>query len=119
MGRKDLADVSLKAILSEQYGKPNLGTYYQALAQRALKNDAVSKSLLDSLEKRAREMTSGAYEYRGDPETIGYMLLALILDEQGEAAEAGAARKKALELNPKAMRLTTRQAQLEYAGAHQ
>ena len=119
MGRKDLADVSLKAILSEQYGKPNLGTYYQALAQRALKNDAVSKSLLDSLGKRAREMTSGAYEYRGDPETIGYMLLALILDEQGEGAEAGAARKKALELNPKAMRLTTRQAQLEYAGAHQ
>jgi hypothetical protein len=64
-------------------------------------------------------MTSGAFEYRGDAQTIGHMLLALVLDEKGDKAGAAGERKKALEQNPRAMRLATRQAQLEYAGAHQ
>jgi tetratricopeptide (TPR) repeat protein len=119
MGKSDLAETCLKQILAEKYGKPNLGTYYQALAQRALKNGAASKSLLDSLEKRAREMTSGGFEYRGDPQTIGYMLLALVLDEKGDKTGAAVEREKALEQNLRAMRLATRQAQIEYAGAHQ
>jgi tetratricopeptide (TPR) repeat protein len=119
MGQNDLAAACLKQILAEKYGKPSLGTYYQALAQRMLKNDAASRVLLDSLEKRAREMTSGGFEYRGDPETIGHMLLAQVLEAKGDKAGAAVERRKALDQNPKAMRITTRQAQIEYAGAHQ
>jgi len=119
MGQNDLAAACLKQILTEKYGKPSLGTYYQALAQRMLKNDAASRALLDSLEKRAREMTSGGFEYRGDPETIGHMLLAQVLEAKGDKARAAVERRKALDQNPKAMRITTRQAQIEYAGAHQ
>lgn len=119
MGKSDLADASLKQILAEKYPRPSLGSYYQALAQRRLKNDAAARSLLDGLEKRAREMTSGGFEYRGDPKTIGHMLLALILEEKGDKTGASVERKKATDQNPRAMRLATRQAQIEYAGAHQ
>jgi len=119
MAKNELAGACLKQILAEKYSKPHLGTYYQAQAQHMLRNDAASRALLDSLEKRARQMTSGGFEYRGDPEAIGHMLLALVLDEKGDKAGAAVERRKALEQNTRAMRLATRQAQIEYAGAHQ
>jgi hypothetical protein len=42
-----------------------------------------------------------------------------VLEAKGDKAGAAVERRKALDQNPKAMRITTRQAQIEYAGAHQ
>ena len=39
-GGREAATADLKQILAEQYTKPHLGTYYQALAQKALGNEA-------------------------------------------------------------------------------
>jgi hypothetical protein len=118
-GKPDAAEPYLKQILAEKYTRPNIGTYYQALAQRALKNELAAKTLLDSLEQRARENLSGKFEFRGDPEVIGRTLLALVLEARGDTAGAAREHSAARERNPQAMRLATRQAQLEYARAHQ
>jgi Domain of unknown function (DUF5107)/Tetratricopeptide repeat len=118
-GRRDAASGYLKQILAEQYTRPHLGTYYQALAQKALGNQAAYQSLLDSVEKRARELTSGAYENRGTPEMIGHYLLALVLDEKGDKSSAAAERKKALGENPHAGRVVLTEAQIDIAHAHQ
>jgi hypothetical protein len=118
-GDRDSASGRLKQILAEQYGKPHLGTYYQALAQKTLGNEGEYRSLLDSLEKRARSMTSGAYENRGRAEVIGHYLLSLVLAEKGDQAAADAERKKALEGDPRAARLALTEAQIDIARAHQ
>ncbi len=115
---RDAATASLKQIMAEQYSKPNLGTYYQALAQKALGSEAGCRSLLDLLEKRARELTNGAYENRGR-EVVGHYLLSLVLEEKGDKSAADAERKKALDENPRAARLALTEAQIDYAGAHQ
>ncbi len=119
MGNRDRAGEYLKSILAEKYTKPNLGTYYQALAQKALDNDAAYRSLLAGLEKKSREFASGRFEYRGNPDVIGHTLLALVLEEKGDAASAALERKKALETDPRASRLALHEAQLDIAGAHQ
>ncbi|NWG13746.1 MAG: DUF5107 domain-containing protein [Acidobacteria bacterium] len=119
LGKSDGADSYLGKILGEKYRWPHIGTYYQALAQRARGNEAAAARLLDSLEQRARDYVSGKFEYRGDPETIGHMLLSLVLDEKGDRKGAAQERARALAADPRAMRLAIRQAQLEYAGAHQ
>ncbi|HWR52687.1 MAG TPA: DUF5107 domain-containing protein [Bryobacteraceae bacterium] len=109
----------LKQILAEQYGKPHLGTYYQALAHKALGNDAQYRTLLASVEKRARELTSGAFEHRGPPELVGHYLLALVLDEKGDKTAAAAERRKALEGDPEVARRAVLEAQIDVARAHQ
>ncbi len=119
MGKNDVADSYLEKILGEKYDRPHIGTYYQALAQRSLGNEAAARKLLDTLEQRARDYVSGKFEYRGDPETIGHMVLSLVLEEKGDKTGAAQERAKALKSNPRAMRMAIRQAQLEYAGAHQ
>jgi tetratricopeptide (TPR) repeat protein len=106
-------------ILSEQYGKPHVGTYYQALAHKALKNDGAYKSLLAGLTSAAKEYVSGKYEYRGNPEIIGHYLLSLVYEEAGDQRNAETALAKALSLNPQARRLAIREAQLDIARAHQ
>jgi len=119
MGKQDLAQACLQKILEEKYGKVHLGTYYQALAQKALGNKNEYESLLRSLEAEARERISGKFEYRGNPQTIGYYLLSLVLEEKGDSAGAAAANKTAMEADPMVARLALHEAQIEYAGAHQ
>ncbi|MEW5974989.1 MAG: DUF5107 domain-containing protein [Acidobacteriota bacterium] len=116
---KRQADQYLKEILAEQYRKPHLGTYYQALAQKALNNRKAYEELLAKLEARARQYTSGAFEFRGDQEVIGHLLLSLVLEEKGNLAEAEREKRQALERNNEAMRLAIREAQLDLARAHQ
>jgi tetratricopeptide (TPR) repeat protein len=118
-GKPDIANEFLKSIVAEKYNKPHIGTYYQALAQKALKNDDAYRALLDSVEKKARDYVSGKFEYRGNAETIGHVLLALVLEEKGDKAKAGLEFKKAWERDPLARRLAIREAQLDIARAHQ
>ncbi len=117
-GDRAKAEGSLKAILAEQYTKPHLGTYYQALAQKALGNEAAYQSLLDSLEKRARQLTSGAFEHRGQ-ETLGHYLLSLVLEQKGDQDGAKAEREKALQADPRIARGALTEAQIDIARAHQ
>lgn len=119
MGDRNAAAGPLKEILAEQYTKPHLGTYYQALAHKALGDDAAYRSSLDSLQKRAQSLTSGAYENRGAPEIIGHYLLGLVLSEKGDQSGAEAERKKALDADPHAARLVLTEAQIDIARAHQ
>jgi hypothetical protein len=119
VGNRQEADRYLKAILAEKYTTPHIGAYYQALAQKALKNDAAATALLDGLEKKARDYTSGKYEYRGTPEIIGNVLMSLVLSERGDKPGSDAALRKALDKDPRALRQAILEAQLSYASAHQ
>ncbi|MBM3744289.1 MAG: DUF5107 domain-containing protein [Acidobacteria bacterium] len=117
-GRKDAAADYLDKILAEKYGRAHLGSFYQALAEKARGNEARYGALLEQLAQRARELTSGKFEYRGNQQAVGHYLLARVLEERG-AAEAAAEREKALALSLEAPRLALREAQLDYARAHQ
>ena len=57
----------LQAIVAEKYHQPHLGTYYQALAEKALGNDAEYRKLLDELEKQAAKYTSGGFRVSRPP----------------------------------------------------
>ena len=48
------------------------------------------EGLLD--QQRARDLTSGKFEHRGDPQAIGHYLLSLVLQEKGQSAAAEAER---------------------------
>ena len=119
LGQFSDAEAEVKKILDEKYGKAHLGTYYQMLANKTLGQTGEYKALLGKLEAEARERTSGKYEYRGLPETIGYYLLSLVLEEKGDTQGAAAARQKAIGMDAMAARLSLREAQIEFAGAHQ
>jgi tetratricopeptide (TPR) repeat protein len=119
LGQPAKASGYLKSILAEKYEKPQLGTYYQALAEKALNNTPAYHALLNNLEKTAQSYTSGKFEYRGRTEAIGYYLLSLVLEEKGDKPGAVEARKRAMDLESQAPRLALTQAQIEYAGAHQ
>jgi tetratricopeptide (TPR) repeat protein len=118
-GKRDAAVGYLKQILAEKYGRPHLGTYYQALAQKALGNDGEYRSLLDALEKSARASTSSTFENRRRGGSTGHYLLALVLEEKGDKAAADAERKKALDADPQAGRRALMEAQIDTARAHQ
>jgi len=119
MDKQDIAKGYLQKIVSERYTKAHLGTSYQALAQKALNNTGQYLSLLERLEKRARKLTSGEFEYRGTPETIGHYLLSFVLEEKDNKSEAAAERRKALARNPRVIRGAIHEAQLDIAKAHQ
>jgi Tfp pilus assembly protein PilF len=119
MGNNDEANRYLKAILDEKYHKPHLGLYYQALARKAQGDEQGYLSALQALESQARTTTSGQFEYRGTPETIGHYLLSLVLQERGDTQGAAKERAAALERNPKAYRLALTEAQIDFAQAHQ
>ncbi len=119
MGEAAKAQEYLKQITAERYRKPHLGTYYQALAYKSLGKTEEYRKLLEALEREARERTSGRFEYRGRPETIGHYLLALVLREKGETAPAENALRAALQRDPHAARLAITEAQIDTAGAHQ
>lgn len=119
MRRQEQERKALREILAEKYTKPHLGTIYQARAQKALGNDAASRSLLDDVERTAREHISGKFEYRGSPEIVGHYLLSLVLEERGDQAGASQERQAALALDPRAHRLALLEAQIDTASAHQ
>jgi Tfp pilus assembly protein PilF len=118
-GRSTEAQSSLKEILAEKYNKPHLGTYYQALAQKELKNTGAYQALLTALEKQAQENNSGKSEYRSRQEGVGHYLLSLVLDEKGEKENATAELNTALSQNSMVRRAAVLQAQLDAARAHQ
>ncbi|MFB3905433.1 MAG: DUF5107 domain-containing protein [Acidobacteriota bacterium] len=109
----------LQAVLAEKYQQPHLGTYYQALAQKALRNKKEYRKLLDQLKKKAATYTSGAFEYQGRKETIGHYLMSLVLEENGDKAGAERELKKALSEDGQVRRMAIREAQLDVAAAHQ
>jgi len=109
MGDRDGAAERWKQILAEQYTKPNLGRYYQALAEKALGNAAAYQSLLDAIEASAR----------GRRDAAGHYLLALVLEEKGEKSAADAERTKALTADPQAARRALTEAEIDLARAQQ
>ncbi len=119
LDKKEKANDYLLQIIQEKYTRPHLGTIFQAKAHKALGNNSKYESLMEELEQRAKKLTSGDYAYRGTSATIGHYLLSLVLEEKGETAEAAAELKKALDRNPRVMRLAIREAQLDIARAHQ
>ncbi len=105
----------LKRILDERYPKPSLGTYYQALAAKALGRTAESAALLDSLERAARADAGAG----GPRAAVGRYLLSLALREKGDVAGAEAELAGARSLDPHPERRALTRAQIEYAGGHQ
>ena len=118
-GEGEKAREYAKKILAEEYHKPHLGTWFQALAHRFLGREDRAEDLLARLEKQARLYTSGRFIYRGTQETIGHILLALVLEARGKEAQAEAARQRALARDPRALRQAVREAQLDVSRAHQ
>ena len=118
-GRKAEARPYLERVLAEKYDRPGLGTYYQALAEKAGGNTAASQALVAKLEERARAMTAGPDDRRGRTGTAGWYLLSLVLDAKGDAAGAKDAMQKALERDAQPERAALTMAQVEFAGAHQ
>ncbi len=116
---KEQAADYLRQIVAERYNRPHLGTLYRALAYRALSNQTEYENLLKQLEENAKQRTSGEYRYRGDSQTIGHYLLSLIYTERGDQVAAAEELKKALERDPRVMRIAIREAQLDFARAHQ
>jgi len=109
----------LKKIVAEKYTKPHLGTYYQALAQKALGNTEAYRDLLSKLHERVEDLTSGKYEHRGTRKAIGHYLRSLLLAERGDAQAAAVEARTARQLDPQVRRRAIREAQLDIAQAHQ
>ncbi len=103
LGQKEKAQGYLRKIVAEDYGKPHLGLYYQALAQRSLGNEAEYKALLARLEAAARDRTST---------NVGRYLLSLVQAEKGE-------RQGAPPADLRASRMALTEAQIDTARAHQ
>jgi tetratricopeptide (TPR) repeat protein len=114
LGQRSDAAPYLLRILDERHPKAGMGTYYQALAQKANGNTAAHDKLIAELETAARARTSA-----DSTKAIGLYLLSLALDEKGERDGAAQARQQALERDPRAARRALTQAQVEFAGAHQ
>jgi tetratricopeptide (TPR) repeat protein len=108
---------TLKRILDERYPRPALGTYYQALAQKALGQPADARASLDRLEQAARADTAESAGPRN--RAIGHYLVSLAEREKGDVAGAEAALAKARELDPHPDRRALTRAQIEFAGGHQ
>ncbi|MBI4873096.1 MAG: hypothetical protein HY822_00535, partial [Acidobacteria bacterium] len=100
MGDKAAAQDYLKKILSEKYRRAHLGTFYQALARKALGDEAGYKKDLAALEQRSRDAGSSP---------IGQHLLALVQQERGQKVT----------LDSEAGRAALREAQIDFARAHQ
>jgi tetratricopeptide (TPR) repeat protein len=107
----------LQQIIDEPHPRPALGTYYQALALKALGQRDEARARLDRLEERARSQASEATNARG--RAVGYYLLSLVLREKGDEAGADAELEEARQLDPRPDRRALTQAQIEYAQGHQ
>lgn len=107
----------LQEILDEDYPRPALGTYYQALALEALGRPNEARALLDRLEERARADAAGPGAAR--PRAAAHYLLSLVLKKKGDESGAAAELRKARELDPRPDRRALTGAQIEYASARQ
>jgi len=119
MNKPDRANEYLEKIIAEEYTKPHLGTYYQALAEKALGHTDRYQELLDSLHEHAERLTSGEFRYRGTPEAIGHYLLSLTWKEKGDPERSSEHRQKAFEQRSQVRESAIREAQLDIAQAHQ
>ncbi len=119
MNDREKAEQYLQDIISEKYHRTHIGTFYQALAHRALGHEDKYGELLKQVEEHAKRLTSGDFQYRGSRETIGHYLMSLFLKEQGNVEEAKRELNQATERNPRVMRIAIREAQLDIARAHQ
>jgi len=119
MGRKGEAKPYLDRVLAEKYPRPGLGTYYQALAEKARGHAETSRALLTKLEETARAMTGGADDRRGRTGTAGYYLLSLALEAKGDATGAREAMARATARDTQPARAALTLAQVDFAGAHQ
>jgi hypothetical protein len=108
---------TMAALLLVALAYTALGSYYQALARKALGQTAEASALLDGLEQAARADTAES----GDPRTraVAYYLLSLVRREKGDTAGADADLAQARELDPHPGRRALTRAQIEYAGGHQ
>jgi tetratricopeptide (TPR) repeat protein len=120
-GRRDEALPALTAVLNERYAQPQLGSYYQALALRALAKPVDAARVLRQLEERARALiAAGAGDARSGRDTaVGEYLLSLVLAANGDNKGSAAARARAEERDPQPARAALTAAQVEFAGAHQ
>jgi tetratricopeptide (TPR) repeat protein len=107
----------LQEVLAEQYPRPALGTYYQALALEALGRPDEARDLLEGLEERAR--TDATEEGSARPRAAAHYLLSLVLRERGDESGADTELRKSRALDPRPDRRALTGAQIEYAGAHQ
>jgi tetratricopeptide (TPR) repeat protein len=107
----------LKRILDERYPRPALGSYYQALARKALSQPGEAGALLDGLEQAARADTADSANPRN--RAVGHYLVSLVRREKGDVAGADAELARARELDPHPDRRALTRAQIEYAGGHQ
>ncbi len=114
LGRGPAATALLERALAERYPRPSLGTYYQALAARALGREADATARLDALEKQA---SSDAADASASTRAIGHYLLSLVWQERGDRARSAAERTQARALDPRPQRLALTRAQVEYAQA--
>jgi len=117
LGKEDAAVDYAKKILAETYERPSIGWYFQALAHRALGDEAAYRAGLERLETAAREMASAPAaaqtEHWGarSRQAIGLYLLSLVLEEKGDATQAAAKRAEALKQDPNVERAALWQAQ--------
>ncbi len=119
MDEPDRAKEYLEKIVEEKYTKPHLGTYYQALAEKALGHTDRYQELLESLHTRAEKLTSGEFRYRGTPEAIGHYLLSLTWKEKRDTEKSAEHFKIAFEKRSQVRESAIREAQLDIAQAHQ
>jgi tetratricopeptide (TPR) repeat protein len=117
------ADYAAK-ILAERYERPSIGWYFQAMAHRAVGDQAAYRAGIERLEAAAREMTSSpaapSRRWRfGSRQAIGLYLLSLVLEEKGEAAQAAADRAEALTQDPHVESAALWQAQRDLRRANQ
>ena len=110
-------DALLQEILDEDYPRPALGTYYQALALEALARPDQARALLERLEESARADAAGAGP--AHQRAAAHYLLSLALEEKGDEPGAAAALREARGLDPRPDRRALTRAQIEYASAHQ
>jgi tetratricopeptide (TPR) repeat protein len=124
MGQKQTGEDYLRKILAEKYERTHLGTYYKALAEKALGHTAEYQKLLQQVDEEARRriaLPDTGFRRRGggDPRAVGHYLLSLVLAERGQTAEAEAEARKAREMDIEVARNAVREAQMDVSRAIQ
>jgi tetratricopeptide (TPR) repeat protein len=113
IGDQKEAERLLKITAGETSTKPNIGSYYQALALRDLGQPQKAEKILSDLRAEAEKLID-----REANNAFGYYYLAKVQEANGQTQQAQGNLEKAMSINPLVERLTITRAQLGYAGAH-